>query len=194
MRFRFWLLIFCLLPSAVMAGENSSAYTKFDLQKTCKVIEAGDEYVYAGTWKCPGLKGLDVVVASSDDRDYVGFGPDAARTCAFRKTFNRFNTALSPIEWRLRDGKPIAAIERWRVVTDDEGGAVTWLVVTALKGKEACPVHYIAGSYPDANAHARLAADDLAEDFDCERDAPTVDSKIGEPGISMVSCRELAGD
>jgi hypothetical protein len=193
MRFRLWLLIFCLLPAVAMAGEYSSVYTKFDLGNSCKVIEAGDEYVYAGTWKCPGLKSLDVVVASSDDRDYVGFGPEA-QTWSFRKTFNRFNTALSPIEWRLRNGKPIAAIERWRVTTDDEGGSVTWLVVTALKGDEACPVHYVAGSYPDANAQARRAADDLAEDFNCGTDAPTVDSKVGEPGITLASCQELASE
>jgi hypothetical protein len=139
------------------------------------------------------LKNLDVVIASSDDRDYVGFGTKGGETCSFKKSFNRFSTALSPIEWRLKDGKPIAAIERWRVVVDDDGNTVTWLVVTALKGGEACPVHYVAGSYPDANAQARRAADDLAEGFNCETDVPTVDSKIGEPGVTMMACGSWRG-
>ncbi len=194
MRKPFWLSVLCLWPAAALATGYSSTYSKFDLEKTCTLIEKGDEFVYAGTWKCPGLKDLDVVIASSDDRDNVGFGPKGAETCSFKKTFSRFSTALSPIEWRLKDGKPIAAIERWRVVMDDDGNTNTWLVVTALKGGEACPVHYVAGSYPDANAQARRAADDLAEDFNCETGVPTVDSKAGEPGITMMACGELASE
>ena len=187
------LSVFCLWPIAASAAEYSSTYTAFDLDR-CKVIEKGDEYVYAGTWACKGYAGIDIIQASSDDRTYVAFGQNGREHCAFRKTFNRFNTALSPVEWRLKNGKPIAAIERWSVVTDDEGHSVTWLVINALRGNDSCHVHYVAGSYPDANADARRAADDLAEDFNCERDAPTVDSTIGEPGIGMSACKDLRAE
>ena len=77
------------------------------------------------------------------------------------------------------------------MVVDEDGNAVTWLVVTALKPGNSCHMHYVAGSYPDANAQARRAADDLAEDFDCASDVPTVDSKMGAPPISLVACKEL---
>jgi hypothetical protein len=194
MRVRLWLSIFSLWPAAALAAGNTSSYSKFDIEKTCTKIEAGDQYAFAGTWKCPGFKGIDIVLSSGDDRDFVGFGRNAKTTCAIRKTFNRFNTALSPVEWRLRNGKPFAAIERWRVTTDDEGGEVTWLVVTALKGNEACHVHYVAGAYPDANAQARRAADDLAEGFNCNTDVPTVDSETGPPGIALVACKDLPGE
>src|SRR5438034_288512 len=92
------LLIFCLLSAGgAIAGENSSAYTKFDLQKTCRQIEKGDEYVFAGSWSCKGYGGINFTVSSADDRDFVGFGKDAGNSCSFGKTFNRFNAALSPI-------------------------------------------------------------------------------------------------
>ncbi len=194
MRMLLWLSALCLCPTAALADEISSAYTKFDLERSCEVIEKGDEYVYAGTWRCTGEAGLDIVIASGDDRDYVGFGAKAAQTCSFKKTFNRFNTALSPVEWRIRNGKPFAAIQRFRVVTDDEGGNMTWLVVTALKGEEACPVSYVAGSYPDANAVARTMADGEAPNFDCATDVPTVNSTVGEPGITLAACKELASE
>lgn len=185
-------LILGLGCAPAAAGDVTSAYTKFDLGRSCRQVEKGDAFVYAGTWSCPGAPGPDIVVASADDREFVGFGKNGAKTCAFLKTFNGFNSALSPVEWRIRNGKPFAAIERWRVVVDENGNTATWLVVTALHGKEACPVHYVAGSYPDANAQARRAADDLAEGFDCENDAPTVDSKVGPPDINLVACKELA--
>ncbi len=193
MRKALWLSSFCLWPAVALAGADTSAYTPFDLEKTCVQVEKGDDTVFAGTWKCKGLKGNDIAISVVDERSYVGLGPQPTGTCAFRRTFGRFNTALSPVEWRLRNGKPFAAIQRWRVVTDDDGNSATWLVITALKGREACHVHYIAGSYPNANEHAREAADVLVPDFDCEHDVATVDSTVGSPGVDVASCWELRG-
>lgn len=124
----------------------------------------------------------------------MGFGEKPDQSCAYKRSFNRFNTALSPVEWRLRDGKPFAVIERWRVTTDDEGGTATWLVVSALKPGEACPVHYVAGSFPKANDEARRAADEMADGFDCARDSATFSSKAGPPGIDLTPCGDLASE
>jgi hypothetical protein len=191
MRIAPWLLIFSLWPWAAQAGGNTSSYSRFDLDH-CRQIEPGDEYVHAGTWACKGLKGLDIIVASADERDFVGFGRNGRETCAFKKTFTAFNTALSPVEWRLKNGHPIAAIQRWRVAADENGNTATWLVVNALGPEEACHVHYVSGSYPNANEQARRAADDLAEDFYCENDVPTVDSRVGPPPIDLNACRDVA--
>lgn len=187
-----WLCSFCLWPLAAVAGQNTSAYTPFDLEKTCLRVEKGDGMTFAGTWRCAGFGGKDIVVSVDDDRAFVGFGPDARQSCAYRKTFNRFNEALSPVEWRLRDGSPVAVIERWRVTKDDAGNTATWLVVSALRQGEACPVHYVAGSYPEANVQARRAADSLAEAFDCRTGVPTYDSTVGPPPVEFIACSEEA--
>lgn len=185
-------LLLTLVPGLAFAAEYTSAYTKFDLDKTCKKIDAGDEYVFAGTWLCPGHDGNGIQISTGDDRDFVGIGRRANESCSLLKTFYTFNTALSPVEFRLKDGKPIAAIERWRVVVDDNGNTVTWLVVNALRDNGSCHMHYVAGSYPEANAAARKAADGLAEGFDCDSDAPTVDSKVGPPPIELIACKDVA--
>ena len=184
------LSVLCLWPLAAGAAEITSTYTKFDLEK-CRVIEKGDEYVYAGSWRCKGQDGIDIFQASSDDRTYAAFGKDAARHCAFRKTFNPFNTALSPVEWRIKNGTPFAAIERWSVVAAENGNSVTWLVVNALRDNDSCHVHYVSGSYPNANEKARRAADDLVAGFNCNSDVPTVDSTVGPPPIGLVACKDL---
>jgi hypothetical protein len=186
-----WLSVFCLWPAAALAADATSAYTAWDLDKTCTEVEKGDGYTFAGSWSCPGRGNNRMLVSVSDDRSFVGFGRDPASSCAYRKTFFGFNTALSPVEWRLKQGRPFATIQRWRVVTGEDGSTVTWLVVTALKRGEACHVHYVAGSYPNANEAARRAADGIAEDFDCARDMPTVDSTVGGPGVEFLSCEEL---
>lgn len=198
MRKALWLCFFWLVPAAALADGNTSASTKRDLAKTCTQAEEGDGYTDAGSWSCPGLGNIKMLVAVSDDRSFLGFGRKPAESCAYAKTFARFNTALSPVEWRLRNGKPFATIQRWRVSTDDEGGSVTWLVVTALvvtalKGGEACHIHSVAGSNPEANVQARRAADELVPDFDCESDVPTVDSRVGSEGIGVIACQQIAG-
>lgn len=184
-------LIFCLSGASALAGAAKSFYTPFDLDH-CRQIDPGDEYEYEGAWSCTGYKDLDIVISGADARSFAAFGRNGMQHCAFRKTFTPFNTALSPVEWRIRDGKAFAAIERWSVVADENGNSVTWLVVNALRPGNSCHVHYVAGSYPDANAQARRAADDLAQDFDCASDVPTVDSKVGPPPIVLLSCDELA--
>ena len=186
------LVILCgVMPAA--AGEPASVYTPFDLAK-CTVVAAPDEYVFEGSWVCPGYDGVDIFQSGADARSYAAFGKNPAQHCSAKKTFNPFNTALSPIEWRVADGKPFAAIERWSIADDQGGQAGTWLVVTALRGDDFCPVHYVAGSYPNANEQARRAADDLARNFDCETDVPTVNSKIGPPPLALEACREINGE
>jgi len=185
--------LLCLVSGVALAGEVTSAYSKFDPARDCRQIEKGDQYVYAGTWACKGYGGVDIIVSESDDRGSVAFGKgkDAMNHCAMRKTFHPFNTPLSPVEWRIRNGKPFAAIERWSVSNPEGDGHSTWLVISAIQERESCHAHYVAGSYPDANAVARQEADAIAPDFDCMTDTPTVDSKSGPPPIDLVSCMEL---
>jgi hypothetical protein len=182
--------LLCLGIGAAEAAEITSAYTHID-PKDCRQIEEPDEYVFEGTVVCKGYDGIDIYQSGADARSYAAFGKNPAEHCAAKKTFNPFNTALSPIEWRLADGVAFAAIERWSISDSEGNRAGTWLVVTALRDGQSCHVHYVSGSYPNANEQARRAADDLARDFDCEHDVPTVDSKIGAPPITLVACREL---
>ena len=188
-----WLSIFCLWPATALGAEYSSEYSRFAFDR-CRVIEKGDEYVFGGTWRCDGLVGIGIFQASSDDRSYAAFGKDGTGHCAFRKTFSPFNTALSPIEWRLKDGIPFAAVERWNVGDEMDPNARSWLVITALRANDSCHVHYVSGTYPKANEQARRAADDLAADFNCDTDVPTVDSNVGPPPIEMLACKDLPGE
>lgn len=181
------LLAICLWPGAALADDVTSAYTRFEIENDCRLVEQDAEKTYA-VWSCPGYEGAEIIQAVSDDRSFVGFGPDGRQRCTFRRTFTPFNTALSPVEWRLRNGLPFAVIERWRVWTDDQGNSNTWLVVSALHDDDTCPVHYVAGSYPKANEEARRAADDIAPGFNCKTDTPGFSSTIGAPPIDLAPC------
>lgn len=178
------------MPTAAAADEIASAYSRFDL-KDCEQVEKSDGFVFEGSWRCEGYDGTDFLVSTADSRSFVAFGPNGGNNCAYSKTFQPFNTALSPIEWRLKDGKPFAAIERWSVAAGGEK-TVAWLVVSALRDTDSCHVHYVSGSYPNANEEARRVADELAEKFDCENDVPTFSTAAGPPPIELNACKDVA--
>jgi hypothetical protein len=188
---RLALVFLCLLPAAAWAGGNTSVTTAFDLEKTCRMVEKGDGLVSAGTWSCPGHGGEQILITLWDEHSYVGFGLSAADSCAYARTFEEANTALSPVEWRLAKGKAIAAIQVWRVFTGGAGASTDFQVVTALKGKQACPIHYVEGSGAEAAEKARQAADRLAEGFDCDEDVPTVEPGADADVVSLISCAEM---
>jgi hypothetical protein len=185
------LMIFACASSA--QADVKSVYTKIDLKK-CQQTEKPDEYVFGGTWRCKGVGGYDVFISSADDRESAAFGKIKGNNCSGLKTFNAFNSVDNTVEWRVKNGRPYAAILRWTVSIDPEDSAkqATWLVINKLEAKDSCHMHYVAGSYPNANDQARKAADDLASDFNCETDVPTVDSNVGAPGITMETCSGLA--
>ena len=188
MRKRILLLLSFLYPAEVFGQGIESAYSYFDLEKTCREQAHDIEEGSFTLWACPGYAGNIVLHAVDDDRSFVGFGNRARESCAFRTTFTAFNTALSPIEWRLKGGEPFAVIERWRVSTDDMGGSATWLVVSKFTPNEACPVHFVEGAFPKANEEARRATDMLVPGFDCSTGTPTVSTTADPPPIALKAC------
>jgi hypothetical protein len=174
---------------AAQADTVTAKYTSTELKKCHQLLKA-DGKIFEGAWRCPGIDGNDVFISAADSRDLVGFGTSDARNCSSSRTFGGFNSAGGTVEWRLRGGKPFAAIIRFTVSIDpnDANKLATWLVVHKLDKGGSCPVHYVAGSFPKANEAARLAADTKAEGFDCQKDKPTFDSTIGPPGIDLTPC------
>ncbi len=59
-------------------------------------------------------------------------------------------------------------------------------------GSWACPVHYVAGSFPKANEQARRAANELVDSFDCQSDTPSFDSTIGRDFPRAFTLRRLS--
>ncbi len=183
------------IATQAFASDVKSVYTKIDLKK-CKQTEKPDQQVFEGAWACKGIPGYNIFLTAADEREMVSFGKTEKNNCSGQKTFGSFNSAGGTVEWRVKAGKPFAAILRWTVSidTDDPNKKATWIVVNKLDRGTACQMHYVAGSFPTANDAARRAADEKAGAFNCEKDTPTFDSDIGEPNINLESCSAAAKD
>ena len=167
------LIALCLAASAVSAGEITSAYTKYNLDK-CKRLSASVEESF-GSFACKGYGGFEIYFAEGDLRTFTAYGANGFEHCSAQQTFGHFNTATPTVEWRLEDGKPFAAIQRWHVSDLDDASITTsWLGVTKIEKGNSCRVAIINGSLPHANEKARNAADTLARGFNCQKDTALV--------------------
>jgi hypothetical protein len=190
LRFKPAILILVWLAGPAWAG-NDSAYTDF-LPETCKQIAPGaaeGEGEFSPTYECKGYNGIAVTFAEDDLRSSVAFGTDATKHCGFFQTFNMFNSVGNRIEWRLKNGKPIAAILRWKVSYDPEDSTKTkdWLVVSKVGERQSCHVGYVEGGFPKANEKARWLADTTAETFSCSLDRQVFFAKPGTVTKGLVT-------
>lgn len=172
----------CLLSVATASAETpSSSYTSI-APEGCR---AGKD----GTRVCPGEAGLVVLVSEDDLRETVSIGRDrgaAAREPAARTWFGPFNSATSTVEWRAAGGTPFAVIQRWGIADiDDEdktGRPISkqMMVVTRLPPGAVCHVAYVdVKANSNANELARQAADTIARNFKCGKDAVRIVGATG---------------
>ncbi len=158
-----FLTLASLLLATPAAAEITSAYTDFDLKKCVRVSAetSGEDGESSGVFECPGYGDYVVTFAEGDLRSFVSFGTESGDHCSFRQTFGGFNSVGNKIEWRLKDSKPFAVIQRWTVSYDSEDANKTrsWLVVTKIEADESCHMAYVEGALPGANEKARIIAD-----------------------------------
>lgn len=172
----------CSLSASSAAAETlSSSYTSI-APEDCRADKGGAR-------ACPGRAGLVILVIEDDLRETVSVGRDrgaAAREPAARTWFGPFNSATATVEWRAADGTPFAVIQRWDIADiDDEdktGRPISkqMLVVTRLPPGAVCHVAYVdVKANSNANELARQAADTIARNFKCGKDAVKIVGATG---------------
>ncbi len=170
----------CFVSSQAQSQDWGSEYSRIDDCASHQAIDGpGVEEA------CLGLSGWSVFIASGEHGSAIAYAHEGGELSDYlnppmRGLFGGFHDV---IEWRSWNGAaPTATIHRY--VTETPTGEVNasgeqvydraeTLVVTALRPDEygviACHVAYIdATGMTRANEAARLAADGLAADFDCE--------------------------
>ena len=167
-------LLFLFMTTSAFA-DFDSAYSDLILENKslCTLVtpvEKGDEAMSSGGFECKGYGDYVVSFAEGDLRSFVSFGKTTGDHCASTQTFGGFNSVGKKVEWRLKDGVPIATILRWTVAYDPEDSTKekSWLVVTKLEDGNSCHMGYVEGAYPSANEKARMLADTAAEAFSCK--------------------------
>lgn len=174
------LSILALFQVAIAnAAEISSQYTKLDLENGCIFTESHEQ---GGSATCKGYQDYPVYFSEGDLRQQVRFGFVNQSDDSW-ETFGEFNSVNETIEWRLQNGNPFAAIQRWFIsIADPETGEFSdatngnILVVSTVATKDkpqSCIIGYVdTRANANANVLARNVADILARYFRCGEDRP----------------------
>ncbi len=165
---RAWVVIGSLLLSAP-AYAAESLYTRTS-GPNCRDSGSKEEL---NAWQCPGP--ADYSAEFADEGNLVAFKisrtgkRDDEPGLIWRGADKVFGDKL---EWRMSDGKPIAAILRaWRVDTDKDGHdhVTQELLVVSLRGQRPCKVGAINAREPDAHRRAQALADSTASCLTSDR-------------------------
>jgi hypothetical protein len=177
MRWIVCLSFWVLLQTSLAARAEDSVYTPLDLS-ACQTLESfGD----GGRYRCPGLDGLPVFVSEGDLRFDVDYGTANESFDGF----GAFNDIGKTIEWRLRGGKPFAAILRYSLdIAGEDGemrkGSVLQVSKIGTEGRPGCAVAYVdAVANKNANGLARDTADGAVRGFRCGTDTPFYAGRTG---------------
>jgi hypothetical protein len=166
-------------------GGASRIYTQVDDVRTnkgglCKKISrSGNREDPVLVQRCPaGPGGWSVTMVSGDARVYVSFGREAKAGATVMDALDgAFADPHSVVEWRLRDRRPYAAIQRYfldgkQALTvhrlNDDGTSCVAAVVAVERGH-------------DANAEAARVADDVVPTFRCGADKLITTTQISSP-------------
>jgi hypothetical protein len=178
--------VFAAQTASAQAPQSQYTSTK---NKDCRTAEKNKpkEEMPWVVQSCKGAGGMVVRIFDVDLRQTVSFGKTlaaAAKEPAAEQGFGPFNHAHDVLEWRMRDGKPFATIQRWFIADNENPGPdgrpknVQILAVTRLS--PACHVAYIdANANADANVLAQQAADEKATAFTCGKDEIAIVGKRG---------------
>jgi hypothetical protein len=181
-------LALCAFGTHGAAAQSTSQYTSAK-QKDCRTAEKNKpkEEMPWVVQSCKGMGGLIVRIFDVDERQTVSFGKTvaaAAKEPAAEQGFGPFNHVHDTIEWRIRDGKPFATIQRWFIADNEkpkpDGRPTDVPVLVVMRLSPACHVAYIdASANADANALAQQSADERAAGFTCGKDEVAI---VGKPG------------
>lgn len=115
-------LSFLVLAPAAVAETIGGAYTPLVL-KHCENVTPPKMAEHRAVLHRAGYGGLTGRVAEGDLRMFVSYGEGAARQKSAGQTLRAFNSTGDTLEWRLKDGKPLATILRFRWDSDDLEGS-----------------------------------------------------------------------
>lgn len=153
--------------NATEASDANSRYTRLNLD-ACTVLSRVEEGEGV-EWRCPGLDSTPLYVLSGDGR----YDIDAGRKGKVFASVAPFNNPGETVEWRLKNGAPVAIIFRLKSATQ-EAPNISWLMVETIGSTDrpSCRIATIDGRTPDANVRARAIADAQGASFRCGVDAP----------------------
>ena len=153
------LVSVCLVFAGAVTAQNKSVYTSTNT-KSCRTIESNPNEAGWYRGRCKGVGGYTLELTEGDLRqDLIVITPTKKEhDLQLTSYYPRFSAVGEKVEWRVKKGVPVALIARYNVSKDDEGGNISYLMISKIGKKESCVVDVIEPGAKQ-NERARASAD-----------------------------------
>lgn len=161
---------------------------------TCRSTRMdADRAAEESEWRCAGPAGYSLIYSDHVTRGGVSIGFRGAALGSDSLTWPPAQSGIgSRIEWRIKDGSPVAAIVgRWRRVEGRNGSDdidVEELMVIKITPTSVCATAIFGALSPTALMFARETADRAAM-FRCEKDKPIINTDLKSDAIKALDGR-----
>lgn len=151
------LLILATVPAAA-AAQNRSVYTS---TRTCRTIKSDTRYTGSYEGECPGVGGFKLRLLEGDIRQTLNVITPAKKKFElnFWGFYGGFSSIGEKVEWRTKNGVPIALIARFIVANPEDSAKNTSYLMVSKIGKDGSCVTDIVLPQANQNEKARELAD-----------------------------------
>jgi len=160
--------VILLLFSGAAASQNKSVYTS---TKTgaCKTIRSSSEGTGSYIGECPGVGGYKIRLIEGDIRQTLDVVAPSRKKFElnFWNYYSSFSSIGEKVEWRTKNGVPVALIARYNVADPEGVKPSTSYLMIAKIGKASSCVTDIVPPGANQNEEARKLAD-TAPDKPCK--------------------------
>ncbi len=149
--------VLCLSFAAI--AQNQSIYTS-TRTASCRTIVSDPRYAGSYEGECKGVGGYKIRLLEGDIRQTINIITPARKKfeLGFWTFFGGFSSIGEKVEWRVKNGAPVALIARFNVAEGDEGKTRSYLMVSKI-GKAMSCVTDIVEPMAGQNEKARELAD-----------------------------------
>lgn len=149
-----------LILSTAAIAQNSSVYTS-TTTKACRTISSNPNEAGSYEGECPGVGGYKVRLIEGDIRQTLNIVTPAKKKFElnFWSFYSGFSSVGAKIEWRTKNGVPVALIARFVVAdSEDPKKNMSYLMVSKISKTSSCVTDVVLPG-PKQNETARELAD-----------------------------------
>lgn len=151
----------CIFTFAgILIAQNKSVYTSTKTS-ACRTISSNPDEAGSYEGECTGVGGYKVRLLEGDIRQTLNIITPAKKKFEldFWGFYGGFSYIGEKIEWRTKNGLPVALIARFNVASgDDSKKSTSYLMISKISKTSSCVVDVIMPG-PNQNENARKSAD-----------------------------------
>ncbi len=144
----------------ISPAQNKSVYTS-TTSKSCRTISSDPNNAGSYEGECPGVGGYKVRLIEGDIRQTLNIVTPAKKKYElnFWSFYGGFSSVGAKIEWRTKNGVPVALIARFVVAdSEDPKKNMSYLMVSKISKTSSCVTDVVLPG-PKQNEEARKLAD-----------------------------------